>query len=53
MAVGSQFGICSESGDSQRGRETVNKEVGGYTVFEAVTRQPVNTQQNEKIYYVL
>jgi hypothetical protein len=34
--------------DSLRGRETVNTHAEGSTALEAVTRQPVNTQQTEK-----
>jgi hypothetical protein len=48
-AVGSQLGSCSEIDDSQRGREAVNTEVEGSTALEAVTRQPINTHQAEKI----
>jgi hypothetical protein len=47
-AIGSQLvqlGSCGEIGDSQRGHEAVNTEVEGTTALEAVTRQPVNTQQ--------
>jgi hypothetical protein len=48
-AVGSQLGNCSELDDSQRGHEAVNTEVEGTTALEAITRQPVNTQQIEKL----
>jgi hypothetical protein len=51
-AVGSQLvqlGRCSETRDSQRGRDAVNMEVEESTVLEAATRQQrVKTQQTEK-----
>jgi hypothetical protein len=41
--------VSSEIGDSQRGREDMNKKVEGSTALEAVTRQLlVKTQQTEK-----
>jgi hypothetical protein len=44
-----QLGSCTETGDSQRGREAVNTEVEGSTALGAVTRQRlVKTQQTEK-----
>jgi hypothetical protein len=51
-SVGSQLlhlGSCSEMGDSQLRRETVNTEVELPTALEAVTRRLVQTQQTEKI----
>jgi hypothetical protein len=35
-------------GDKQRGREALNTEFEGSTALEAVTKQPVSIQQNEK-----
>jgi hypothetical protein len=51
VAVGSQLvqiGSCSEIGDSQRRREVVITEVEGSKALEAVSRQPLITQQTEK-----
>jgi hypothetical protein len=39
------LGTCSEIGDGEQGHEAVNTEVEGSIVFEAFTRQLVNTQQ--------
>jgi hypothetical protein len=40
--------VSCEIGNSKRGREAVNKEVDGSAALEAVTRQPVKTQQTGK-----
>jgi hypothetical protein len=46
-------GRLAEIGSSQRGPELLNTEAERATAWEAVTRQPVKTQNTEKTYYVL